>query len=158
MPSQAHQSRPVPPTERYRRAFPHGKAFTGRGAPLPPAWCTPGAVRAVTRPVPEAAPTQSGRATASPGARLVVPTHLAGPGPVAVLIGCVYRKGKALRAKVNVSSPPRHRTSRIVYVHVHVQHVALTSIYSTLLRRWALRLAHWGTRWGDYIDLAPPTI
>ena len=109
--SQAHQSRPVPPTERDRRAFPHGKAFPGRGAPFPPAWCTAGAVRAVTRPVPEAAPTQNGRSTASLGARLVGPTQLAGPGPVVVLIGCVYRNGKALRAKVNVRDPARRRTS-----------------------------------------------
>ena len=38
--SQAHQSRPGSPAERYRRALPHGKAFTGRGASLLPAWCT----------------------------------------------------------------------------------------------------------------------
>ena len=36
MPSPAHQSRPVPPTERYRRAFPHKKAYTYRLSSLLP--------------------------------------------------------------------------------------------------------------------------
>ena len=34
----AQESRPVSPTDRNRRALPHGKAFTGRSAPLPPPW------------------------------------------------------------------------------------------------------------------------
>ena len=42
-----------------------------------------------------------------PLTELVGPTHLAGPEPVAVLIGCVYRNGNALHAKVNVRDPAR---------------------------------------------------
>ena len=40
---QAQQSRPAPPTDRCRSSLPHGKAFTGCGASLLPAWCTAGA-------------------------------------------------------------------------------------------------------------------
>ena len=51
---QAQQSRPVAAADRCRRALPHGKAFTGRSAPLPPPWCT--AVGLLHGPVaPEAA-------------------------------------------------------------------------------------------------------
>ena len=57
-------------------------------------------LRAVTRPVPEAALTQSGRATVSPGARLVGPTHLAGPGPVAVLLQLFYSETAFITLKV----------------------------------------------------------
>ena len=42
------------------------------------------------RPVPAPTPRQDGRPAASPGAGLVDPTHLAGPGPVAVLLQCIY--------------------------------------------------------------------
>ena len=70
----AQQSRPVPPTDRNRCAFPHGKASTGRGASLLPAWCTAGAPRARSGRVPAPAPRQDGRPTASPGTRLAPPT------------------------------------------------------------------------------------
>ena len=95
----AQQSRPVPPTDRNRCAFPHGKASPGRGASLLPAWCT--AVRPWARSgrVPAPAPRQDGLPVASPGAGLVVPTQLAGPGPVAVLIQCVQRLDSGSREK-----------------------------------------------------------
>ena len=48
--SQAHQSRPGPHTERDRRAFPHGKAFPGRGAPHISASRQPGAPRVLYGP------------------------------------------------------------------------------------------------------------
>ena len=70
----AQQSRPVPPTDRNRCAFPHGKASPGRGASLLPAWCTAGAPRARSGRVPAPAPRQDGRPTASPGTRLAPPT------------------------------------------------------------------------------------
>ena len=38
--SQAQRSQPVPRTHRNRRALQHGKAITGRSAPLSPPWCT----------------------------------------------------------------------------------------------------------------------
>ena len=87
--SQAQGSRPGPPTDRNRRAFPHGKACPGRGASLLPAWCT--AVRPWARSgrVPGPAPRQDGRPAVSPGTGRVVPTQLAGPGPMAVLLQCV---------------------------------------------------------------------
>ena len=87
--SQAQGSRPGPPTDRNRRAFPHGKASQGRRASLLPAWCT--AVRPWARSgrVPGPAPRQDGRPTVSPGTGLVVPTQPVGPGPMAVLLQCV---------------------------------------------------------------------
>ena len=52
--SQAQRSQPTSSTDRYRRALPHGKAFTGRSATLPPPRCT--AVGLLPGPVtPEAA-------------------------------------------------------------------------------------------------------
>ena len=72
--SQAQGSRPGPPTDGNRRAFPHGKASPGRGASLLPAWCTAGAPRARSGRVPAPAPRQDGRPTASPGTRLAPPT------------------------------------------------------------------------------------
>ena len=95
----AHQSRPVPPTDRNRCAFPHGKASPGRGASLLPAWCTAGAPRARSGRVPAPAPRQDGLPVASPGAGLVGPTQLAGPGPVAVLIQCVQSLDSGSREK-----------------------------------------------------------
>ena len=70
----AQQSRPVPPTDRNRCAFPHGKASPGRVASLLPAWCTAGAPWARSGPLPAAAPRQDGRPTASPGTGLALPT------------------------------------------------------------------------------------
>ena len=123
MPSQAHESRPVPPTERDRRAFPHGKAFPGRGAPFPPAWCTAGAVPAVTRPVPEAAPTHNGRSTARPGTGLVPPTQLASSGPVAVLINdqkqCDTDKGAAFHHNAVPVAQRRASCARPTSCSVH---------------------------------------
>ena len=95
----AQQSRPVPPTDRNRCAFPHGKASPGRGASLLPAWST--AVRPWARSgrVPAPAPRQDGLPVASPGAGLVGPTQLAGPGSVAVLIQCVQSLESGSREK-----------------------------------------------------------
>ena len=95
----AQQSRPVPPTDRNRCAFPHGKASPGRGASLLPAWSTAGAPRARSGPVPELMATQDGRPTAGPGAGLVGPTQPGGPGPVAVLLQCVQSLGARSREK-----------------------------------------------------------
>ena len=96
---QAQGSRPGPSTDGSRRAFPHGKASPGRGASLLPAWST--AVRPWARSgrVPAPAPRQDGLPVASPGAGLVGPTQLAGPGPVAVLIQCVQRLDSGSREK-----------------------------------------------------------
>ena len=97
--SQAQGSRPGPPTDRNRRAFPHGKACPGRGASLLPAWCT--AVRPWARSgrVPAPAPHQDGRPVASPGTGRVGPTQPAGPGPMAVLIQCVQSLERGPREK-----------------------------------------------------------
>ena len=97
--SQAYWSRPGPPTDRNRRAFPHGKASPGRGASLLPAWCT--AVRPWARSgrVPGPAPPQDGRPAVSPGTGLVVPTQPAGPGPMAVLLQCVQSLERGPREK-----------------------------------------------------------
>ena len=42
------------------------------------------------RPVPAPTPRQDGRPSANPGAGLVDSTPLADPGPVAVLLQCIY--------------------------------------------------------------------
>ena len=96
---QAQGSRPGPSTDGSRRAFPHGKASPGRGASLLPAWST--AVRPWARSgrVPAPAPRQDGLPVASPGAGLVGPIQLAGPGPVAVLIQCVQSLERGPREK-----------------------------------------------------------
>ena len=52
---------------------------------------------AVSGRVPAPAPPQDGRPAVSPGTRLVVPTQLAGPGPMAVLIQCVQSLGARSR-------------------------------------------------------------
>ena len=115
LPNQARQSRPVPRAERDRRAFPHGKACTGRATSFPPPLRTAVRPQARSGAVPTLLRARRGRPTARPGTGLVGPTQLAGSGPVAVLIRCLYRNGSALRAKVNVSSPPRRGTSHHFY-------------------------------------------
>ena len=71
---QAQQSRHRPPTDRRRSSLPHGKAFPGCRASLPPGWCTAGAPWARSGRVPAPAPRQDGRPTASPGTGLAPPT------------------------------------------------------------------------------------
>ena len=71
---QAHWVRPVPRTERPRRAFPQGKASTGCAAPLVPPCAPRVRPRARSGAVPTLLLTQEGRPTASPGTGLVGPT------------------------------------------------------------------------------------
>ena len=89
LPNQARQSRPVPRAERDRRAFPHGKACTGRATSFPPPLRTAVRPQARSGAVPTLLRARRGRPTARPGTGLVPPTQLASPGPVAVLIQCL---------------------------------------------------------------------
>ena len=97
--SQAQGSRPGPPTDRNRRAFPHGKASPGRGASLLPAWCTAVRPWAPSGRVPGPAPPQDGRPAVSPATGLVGPTQLVGPGPMAALLQCVQSLERGPREK-----------------------------------------------------------
>ena len=69
----AHQGRPGPPTDRNRRAFPHGKACSGCAASLPPPLRT--AVRRLARRDPPTA------AVAADARQSVNPSHWSRPGP-----------------------------------------------------------------------------
>ena len=99
MMSQAQGSRPGPPTDRNRRAFPHGKVSTCRLASLLPRWCT--AVRPWTRSgaVPTLLLSQEGCPTASPAAGPLHPIDLAGPGPRAAVLECVQSLERGSREK-----------------------------------------------------------
>ena len=79
---QAYWSRPGPPTDGNRRAFPHGKACSGCGAPLPPPWCT------AVRPGPPSGAVQAagaapeGRARGCPAGGAPLLGWWASPGPL----------------------------------------------------------------------------
>ena len=78
---QAYWSRPVPPTHRNRRAFPHGKACSGCAASLRPPLCTAVRPGSPSGAVQAAGAAPEGRREASPAGGLPLPGCRTSPGP-----------------------------------------------------------------------------
>ena len=83
----AHQGRPAPPTDRNRRAFPHGKACSGCAASLPPPLCT--AVRRLARRDPPTA------ALAADGLQSTSPSRWSRPDPRSGRPSAALKRGSA---------------------------------------------------------------
>ena len=83
----AHQSRPAPPTDRNRRAFPIGKARSGCAASLPPPLCT--AVRRLARRDPPTAVVAAG------GRQSTSPSHWSSLGSRSGRSSAALKRGSA---------------------------------------------------------------
>ena len=126
----AHQSRPGPPTDRNRRAFPHGKACSGCAASLPPPLRT--AVRRLAgRDPPTAAVVQDGRQSTSP-------SHWSRPGP---------RSGRP--------SPALQRGSACGDRTAPVLSPSTTLVRATDRRHWALTASAAQAERGRQITVSP---